>query len=378
LGIGRLEVGRPGRQEVIALAIVLLIAVGLPAIILGYQFGLRPLLSADVQEVEIVGRLPERGGWSVETVRVQVGKPVRLVLTSDDVVHGFAIGKLGVDAGWVYPGQPKVVEFTPQRAGRYTFYCTTWCADGHWRMRGTLEVYDPQDPSAVDEPIDPPQTDWQAEGVDLDAPHMATVFPARRPSAARGAAIWRRTPGLPAPAQVLARLDLRRQSPAQVFEMLRDDRIPGLKLAPLSRIPEEDLWDVVAYLWREGATSESVELGRQLYQTNCAACHGENGDGEGPAAASLAASSVERDLRGKHGPQPPADFTDIRSMVGGTGMIYYGKLVRGGMGTGMPYWGTIFTERELWALVDYLWTFPFDLSSPFTLNDDEDTSKREH
>jgi hypothetical protein len=27
------------------------------------------------------------------------------------------------------------------------------------------------------------------------------------------------------------------------------------------------------------------------------------------------------------------------------------------MGTGMPYWGSIFTEEELGALVDYLWGF---------------------
>jgi hypothetical protein len=27
------------------------------------------------------------------------------------------------------------------------------------------------------------------------------------------------------------------------------------------------------------------------------------------------------------------------------------------MGTGMPYWGTIFTGEELVALVAYLWTF---------------------
>ncbi len=31
------------------------------------------------------------------------------------------------------------------------------------------------------------------------------------------------------------------------------------------------------------------------------------------------------------------------------------------MGTGMPYWGPIFTEPETWALVDYLWSFQFRL-----------------
>lgn len=48
--------------------------------------------------------------------------------------------------------------------------------------------------------------------------------------------------------------------------------------------------------------------------------------------------------------RPPSD----RSYI-----VYYGKLVRGGMGTGMPYWGSIFTDEELWALVDYVRSFAF-------------------
>jgi mono/diheme cytochrome c family protein len=30
------------------------------------------------------------------------------------------------------------------------------------------------------------------------------------------------------------------------------------------------------------------------------------------------------------------------------------------MGTGMPYWGPIFTDAQVWSLVAYLWTFQFD------------------
>jgi cytochrome c oxidase subunit 2 len=349
-------------HERIALAIVLLIVIGIPLVTLGYQFGLRPVLTHDMPVIEITGRVPQYGGWSPETIRVEMGRPVRLVLRSEDVVHGFAIGKLGVDAGWVYPGQFKIVEFTPQRAGRYTFYCTTWCAEGHWRMRGILEVYDPGDPAAVERPVDPPQTDWQAEGVDLDAPHLAAEFPLMRPSAERGATVWREALNLPDAVQVLKRLDLRRRSPAQVFAMLRGGRVSDLALASLNELSPAELWDVVAYLWQEGTDAESVRLGQQLYQVNCSACHGEKGDGKGPAAVALTSASAGHEAKREHGPQMPADFTNARSMAGGSGIIYYGKLVRGGMGTGMPYWGSVFTERELWALVDYLWTFLFDFS----------------
>ena len=348
-------------RERLALAVVLTIVAGLPAAALGYQFGLRPWLASTVQELEIVGRLPQDGGWSREVVRVEVGRPVRLRLTSADVVHGFAIGKLGVDAGWVYPGQTKVIAFTPRRAGRYTFYCTTWCADGHWRMRGVLEVVDPADPAAVDAPVDPPLTDWQAAGVDLDAPHLAGVFPPAPPSIARGARIWERAQGLSPVQEVLGRLDLRTQSPEEVYRWLTAGEAPGLE--PLRDLSSAERWDVVAYLWRAHTSAARLEVGRRLYLTNCAACHGERGDGAGPAAGSASLHEVHGATE-IHGPRAPADFTDRRAAAGASDLVYYGKLVRGGMGTGMPYWGSIFTDEELWALVDYVRSFAFGGGEP--------------
>jgi hypothetical protein len=40
-------------------------------------------------------------------------------------------------------------------------------------------------------------------------------------------------------------------------------------------------------------------------------------------------------------------------MLGASPALLQGKIIRGGMGTGMPYWGPIFTEAQTWALVDY-------------------------
>ena len=47
-------------------------------------------------------------------------------------------------------------------------------------------------------------------------------------------------------------------------------------------------------------------------------------------------------------------------MLGANSAILQGKIVRGGMGTGMPYWGPIFTEAQTWVLIGYLWTFQFE------------------
>jgi hypothetical protein len=53
--------------------------------------------------------------------------------------------------------------------------------------------------------------------------------------------------------------------------------------------------------------------------------------------------------------------TAAKRMLAGTSALYTEKIHRGGMGTGMLYWGSIFTEEELAALVDHLWTFSIDI-----------------
>ncbi|MBI3959261.1 MAG: cytochrome c, partial [Chloroflexi bacterium] len=81
---------------------------------------------------------------------------------------------------------------------------------------------------------------------------------------------------------------------------------------------------------------------------NCAACHGETGAGDGFAAG--------------FAPVAVANFQDATTAAGASPALYYAKIARGGMGTGMPNWGTILREDELWALVDTLHTFLFEQS----------------
>lgn len=90
---------------------------------------------------EIVARAPERGDYSPKKLTVPVGEPVRLqVRNIDTVMHGFAIPGLGVDAGEIPAGNVILLEFTPEKAGVYDFYCTVWCSESHMQMRGVLEV----------------------------------------------------------------------------------------------------------------------------------------------------------------------------------------------------------------------------------------------
>ena len=99
-----------------------------------------------------------------------------------------------------------------------------------------------------------------------------------------------------------------------------------------------------------------------IYANNCAACHGETGAGDGVYAYQPGAevndtsSNPGTDMR-----TSPTDFSDAEHMLDASPAVLQGKILRGGMGTGMPSWGTIFSDEQTWALVAYLWSFQFDM-----------------
>mgnify|MGYP001259486779 CR=1 FL=1 len=106
--------------------------------------------------------------------------------------------------------------------------------------------------------------------------------------------------------------------------------------------PEIDVLDTVAYLWRPTLASADLARAEALYNQNCAACHGQTGNGDGPAANTTS--------------KQPAAHADANVMFDRRSDVLYAKIRRGGMGTDMPNFGTLFTPEETWALVEYLWT----------------------
>jgi mono/diheme cytochrome c family protein len=99
-------------------------------------------------------------------------------------------------------------------------------------------------------------------------------------------------------------------------------------------------WGLVAFGWEELYGEDDVALGDELYERDCAACHGQTGRGDGVMA---------RDL-----PEKPADWVGAGALFRLSDAHLHGKIIRGGMGTGMPGWGDIYTDRQSWALVAYL------------------------
>jgi len=286
----------------------------------------------------------EAGGWSPDTLRAKVGKPLELHLISDDVVHGFAVGQMEMEGVNVLPGKVTEVTLKFDKPGTYTFFCTRWCGVNHWRMRGTIEV---SGPSSEPEPVSVPQ--YVTLRIDIDAPHDSPVTPENRPSAIHGQ-------------QLKATLDIskfnnsdfyRTHSPYQVFEELNS--------TPLT---DSEKWDVVSYIWQSHTTSEALANGKKLFAQNCAACHGEGGGGNGVFADKIAQTGEvsKQTMTGSEEMQmqKPADFTNPTRMLGASPVLLQGKILRGGMGTGMPMWGSIFTEQQIWDLIAYLYSFQFE------------------
>ena len=190
-----------------------------------------------------------------------------------------------------------------------------------------------------------------AQGVDIDAPHEVAVVPADRPSAVRGDDIIARL-GDELPSLVADPNKRQSHSPFEAWTSLIE-----------IGLPEDEAWDAVALLWLVETDEKRLEEAAALYAKNCVACHGENGDGEGPGADALASQGMgQGDAMAT--PSGPTAFSDPRTMLGGSGEVYYAKIRRGGMGTGMLSFGSIFTPEETWMLVDYLWTFVFETELP--------------
>ena len=92
--------------------------------------------SGSLKEFEMVAKQFE---FMPEAIEVSQGDRVKIILTSADVTHGFAINEYGINER-IVPGQPTVVEFTADKKGTFTFYCSVMCGSGHRNMRGTLVV----------------------------------------------------------------------------------------------------------------------------------------------------------------------------------------------------------------------------------------------
>jgi cytochrome c oxidase subunit 2 len=93
---------------------------------------------SSIRTIEITAR---KWDFSPGTISVKKGETVKLMITSEDVTHGFSLPEFGIDET-LKPGEIVEVEFTPDKTGSFTFRCSVFCGTGHGGMKGTLIVED--------------------------------------------------------------------------------------------------------------------------------------------------------------------------------------------------------------------------------------------
>ena len=79
------------------------------------------------------------GPNAIDTLRVPAGRPVRLLITSRDVIHSFFVPALRIKMD-ALPGRYTQTWFTADRPGRYVIFCAEYCGLSHSSMRGELVV----------------------------------------------------------------------------------------------------------------------------------------------------------------------------------------------------------------------------------------------
>jgi cytochrome c oxidase subunit II len=112
--------------------------------VIGYrQFVRISVPPAGQMEVYVIGKkwmwsfaYPDGRGSNYD-LYVPVGRPVKLILTSRDVIHSFFVPEFRLKRDAV-PGRQTVMWFEVTEPGSYQILCTEFCGVGHSTMRGRV------------------------------------------------------------------------------------------------------------------------------------------------------------------------------------------------------------------------------------------------
>ena len=78
----------------------------------------------------------------INELHVPVGRNIKLILASEDVIHDFSVPAFREKMD-VVPGRYNVLWFRPTKPGRYHFFCQQYCGTNHARMVGWVTVMEP-------------------------------------------------------------------------------------------------------------------------------------------------------------------------------------------------------------------------------------------
>ena len=91
---------------------------------------------AKVREIKVTAF---QYGYNPGIITVKKGETVKIIATSKDVTHGFAIKEYGIDVV-LKKGENKEIKFVADKIGVFDIECSVYCGPGHEEMKAKLIV----------------------------------------------------------------------------------------------------------------------------------------------------------------------------------------------------------------------------------------------
>ncbi len=82
------------------------------------------------------------GQSEIDELHVPLGRPVKLTMTSQDVIHSFFVPEFRVKQD-VLPDRYTTIWFQATQAGTFHIFCTQYCGTGHAQMTGRVIAMEP-------------------------------------------------------------------------------------------------------------------------------------------------------------------------------------------------------------------------------------------
>ena len=104
----------------------------------------------DTLDIYVIGKqwmwkLQQPNGLrEINELHVPVGRNVRLIMASEDVIHDFFVPAFRVKMD-VVPGHYNTMWFQPTKPGKYHFFCSQYCGTNHSVMEGWVTVMEPSE-----------------------------------------------------------------------------------------------------------------------------------------------------------------------------------------------------------------------------------------
>ncbi len=165
----------------------------------------------------------------------------------------------------------------------------------------------------------------------------------------------------PRPRNFADPIEMARVTVDRIYRAIKDGR-PGTAMAPWKQIfTETEIGDLIDYVHTLSSTASvpqlsgerlSVEVGRRIYNRECASCHGADGRGDTPVAKLLE--------------PPPRNFADPIVMARLDDGRVYMAIYRGRPGTAMGGRGELLAPAEIIDVMRYIRTLVRPLPAGMT------------